>query len=145
EVAEVKSQIDVALRAARAAVLEGILPGGGIALLGASRVLHDLKTENEDQHVGVAIVRDALQAPIRQIAENAGVDGTSVVEKVINNGSPLFGFDASNRSFGNLIDIGVIEPFSLVRLTLQEAASAAGRMIATEEALLEPAQKGPGA
>ena len=110
EVKEKKDRVDDALNATRAAVEEGIVPGGGVALLKASKVLDGFKGDNEDQEAGVAIVRRALQAPIRQIAENAGVEGSIVVGKVLENSSPTFGFNAQTEEYVDMVKAGVIEP-----------------------------------
>ena len=103
EVKEKKDRVDDALNATRAAVEEGIVPGGGVALLKASKALEGLKGDNADQNAGIAIVRRALQAPIRQIAENAGVEGSIVVGKVLENASPTFGFNAQTEEYGDLV------------------------------------------
>ena len=126
-----------ALNATRAAVEEGIVPGGGVALLKASRVLDGFKGENDDQEAGVAIVRRALQAPIRQIAENAGVEGSIVVGKVLENASATFGFNAQTEEYVDLVQAGVIDPAKVVRTALQDAASVAGLLITTEAAVSE--------
>jgi chaperonin GroEL len=145
EVKERKDRVDDALNATRAAVEEGIVPGGGVALLKASRVLDNLKGDNDDQEAGVAIVRRALQAPIRQIAENAGVEGSIVVSKVLENTSATFGFNAQTEEYVDLVSAGVIDPAKVVRTALQDAASVAGLMITTEAAIVEAPKKGGGA
>jgi len=142
EVKEKKDRVDDALNATRAAVEEGIVPGGGVALLKASRVLDGFKGDNDDQEAGVAIVRRALQAPIRQIAENAGVEGSIVVGKVLENSSPTFGFNAQTEEYVDLVKAGVIDPAKVVRTALQDAASVAGLMITTEAAIVEAPKKG---
>ena len=144
EVKEKKDRVDDALNATRAAVEEGIVPGGGVALLKASKVLDGFKGDNEDQEAGVAIVRRALQAPIRQIAENAGVEGSIVVSKVMENASPTFGFNAQTEEYVDLVQAGVIDPAKVVRTALQDAASVAGLMITTEAAIVEAPKKGGG-
>ncbi|HEY0646486.1 chaperonin GroEL, partial [Phenylobacterium sp.] len=144
EVKEKKDRVDDALNATRAAVEEGIVPGGGVALLKASRVLDGFKGDNDDQEAGVAIVRRALQAPIRQIAENAGVEGSIVVGKVLENSSPTFGFNAQTEEYQDLVKAGVIDPAKVVRTALQDAASVAGLMITTEAAIVEAPKKGGG-
>jgi chaperonin GroEL len=144
EVKEKKDRVDDALNATRAAVEEGIVPGGGVALLKASKVLDGFKGDNEDQEAGVAIVRRALQAPIRQIAENAGVEGSIVVGKVLENSSPTFGFNAQTEQYVDLVKDGVIDPAKVVRTALQDAASVAGLMITTEAAIVEAPKKGGG-
>ncbi len=145
EVKEKKDRVDDALNATRAAVEEGIVPGGGVALLKASRVLDGFKGDNDDQEAGVAIVRRALQAPIRQIAENAGVEGSIVVGKVLENGSATFGFNAQTEEYVDLVQAGVIDPAKVVRTALQDAASVAGLLITTEAAIVEAPKKGGGA
>jgi chaperonin GroEL len=134
EVKEKKDRVDDALNATRAAVEEGIVPGGGVALLKASKALDGLKGDNDDQNAGVAIVRRALQAPIRQIAENAGVEGSIVVGKVLENNSATFGFNAQTEEYVDMVKAGVIDPAKVVRTALQDAASVAGLMITTEAA-----------
>jgi chaperonin GroEL len=142
EVKEKKDRVDDALNATRAAVEEGIVPGGGVALLKASKVLDGFKGDNDDQEAGVAIVRRALQAPIRQIAENAGVEGSIVVGKVLENASPTFGFNAQTEEYVDLVQAGVIDPAKVVRTALQDAASVAGLLITTEAAIVEAPKKG---
>ncbi|RAK59158.1 chaperonin GroEL [Phenylobacterium hankyongense] len=144
EVKEKKDRVDDALNATRAAVEEGIVPGGGVALLKASKVLDGFKGDNDDQEAGVAIVRRALQAPIRQIAENAGVEGSIVVGKVLENASPTFGFNAQTEEYVDLVQAGVIDPAKVVRTALQDAASVAGLLITTEAAIVEAPKKGGG-
>jgi chaperonin GroEL len=144
EVKEKKDRVDDALNATRAAVEEGIVPGGGVALLKASKVLDGFKGDNDDQEAGVAIVRRALQAPIRQIAENAGVEGSIVVSKVLENASPTFGFNAQTEEYVDMVKAGVIDPAKVVRTALQDAASVAGLMITTEAAIVEAPKKGGG-
>ena len=145
EVRERKDRVDDALNATRAAVEEGIVPGGGVALLKASKVLDGFKGDNDDQEAGVAIVRRALQAPIRQIAENAGVEGSIVVSKVLENDSPTFGFNAQTEEYVDMVQAGVIDPAKVVRTALQDAASVAGLLITTEAAIVEAPKKGGGA
>ncbi|MEI6439926.1 MAG: chaperonin GroEL [Alphaproteobacteria bacterium] len=144
EVKERKDRVDDALNATRAAVEEGIVPGGGVALLKASKVLDGFKGDNADQEAGVAIVRRALQAPIRQIAENAGVEGSIVVGKVLENASASFGFNAQTEEYVDMIAAGVMDPAKVVRTALQDAASIAGLMITTEAAIVESPKKGNG-
>src|SRR5690606_34196410 len=141
EVKERKDRVDDALNATRAAVEEGIVPGGGIALLKASRALDGLTGDNDDQKAGVAIVRRALQAPIRQIAENAGVEGSIVVGKVLDNTDASFGFNAQTEEYGDLVKMGVIDPAKVVRTALQDAASVAGILITTEAAVADAPKK----
>jgi len=142
EVKEKKDRVDDALNATRAAVEEGIVPGGGVALLKASKVLDGFKGDNDDQEAGVAIVRRALQAPIRQIAENAGVEGSIVVGKILENPSPTFGFNAQTEEYVDMVQAGVIDPAKVVRTALQDAASVAGLLITTEAAIVEAPKKG---
>ncbi len=141
EVKEKKDRVDDALNATRAAVEEGIVPGGGVALLKASKVLDGLKGDNADQDAGVAIVRRALQAPIRQISENAGVEGSIVVGKILENNSPTFGFNAQTEQYVDLVADGVIDPAKVVRTALQDAASVSGLLITTEAAIVEAPKK----
>jgi chaperonin GroEL len=141
EVKEKKDRVDDALNSTRAAVEEGIVPGGGVALLKAAKVLEGLKGDNDDQEAGVAIVRRALQAPIRQIAENAGVEGSIVVGKVLENTSPTFGFDAQNEKYVDMVQAGFIDPAKVVRTALQDASSVAALMITTEAAIVEAPKK----
>ena len=141
EVKEKKDRVDDALNATRAAVEEGIVAGGGVALLKASKVLDGLTGDNDDQNAGVAIVRRALQAPIRQIAENAGVEGSIVVGKVLENSSSTFGFNAQTEEYVDLVQAGVIDPAKVVRTALQDAASVAGLLITTEAAVAEAPKK----
>ena len=142
EVKEKKDRVDDALNATRAAVEEGIVPGGGVALLKASKILDGFKGDNPDQEAGVAIVRRALQAPIRQIAENAGVEGSIVVGKVMENASATFGFNAQTEEYVDMVKAGVIDPAKVVRTALQDAASVAGLLITTEAAIVEAPKKG---
>lgn len=141
EVKEKKDRVDDALNATRAAVDEGIVPGGGTALLKASQALNDLTGANDDQTAGIAIVRRALQAPIRQIAENAGVEGSVVVNAVLANTSPTFGFNAQTEKYVDLVADGVIDPAKVVRTALQDAASVSGLLITTEAAVVESPKK----
>ncbi len=144
EVKERKDRVDDALNATRAAVEEGILPGGGVALIRSQKVLDRLNTANDDQKVGVNIVRRALQAPARQIAENAGEDGAVVVGKIIDKDDYAFGFNAATGEYGNLVKQGVIDPAKVVRNALQDAASVAGLLITTEAMVAEkPKKKAP--
>ena len=140
EVKEKKDRVDDALNATRAAVEEGIVPGGGVALLWAAKALKT-KGDNDDQDAGVNIVRRALQAPIRQIAENAGVEGSIVVGKVTDQKSPSFGYDAQNNEYGDLIAKGIIDPAKVVRTALQDAASVAGLLVTTEAGVAEAPKK----
>ena len=144
EVKEKKDRVDDGLHATRAAVEEGIVPGGGVCLLKASKALDGFKGDNADQEAGVAIVRRALQAPIRQIAENAGVEGSIVVSRVLENASATFGFNAQTEEYVDMVKAGVIDPTKVVRTALQDAASVAGLMITTEAAIVEAPKKGGG-
>ena len=140
EVKEKKDRVDDALNATRAAVEEGIVPGGGVALLHASKKIK-ATGDNDDQEAGINIVRRALQAPIRQIAENAGVEGSIVVGKVLEQKSPSFGYDAQNDAYVDLINKGIIDPAKVVRTALQDAASVAGLLVTTEAGVAESPKK----
>ena len=142
EVRERKDRVDDALNATRAAVEEGIVPGGGVALLRALKALDTLKGANEDQKIGVNIVRRALQAPLRQIAENAGEDGAVVVGKILDKDEYNFGYNAATGEYGNLVKAGVIDPAKVVRTALQDASSIAGLLITTEAMVAELPKKG---
>jgi chaperonin GroEL len=145
EVKERKDRVDDALHATRAAVEEGIVPGGGTALLYATKALQDMKGVNDDQTRGIDIVRRALQAPIRQIAENAGHDGAVVAGKLIDGEDQTLGFNAQTEVYENLVQAGVIDPTKVVRTALQDAASVAGLLITTEAAVSEaPEDKSSG-
>src|SRR5437899_3384702 len=141
EVKERKDRVDDALHATRAAVEEGILPGGGVALLRAVEGLKRIKTENDDQKHGVDIVRKAIQTPARQIAVNAGADGSVVVGKLLEKDQYSYGFDAQAGEYGNLISKGIIDPTKVVRAALQGAASVAGLLITTEAMVAELPKK----
>ncbi|MBF0434533.1 MAG: chaperonin GroEL [Magnetococcales bacterium] len=141
EVKERKDRVDDALHATRAAVEEGIVPGGGVALLRARGGLGELKVANEDQRVGINIVRRALEEPVRIIAENAGAEGSVVVNKILEANSDNFGFDAAKDEYTNLVARGVIDPAKVVRSALQAAASVAGLMITTEAMVAELPKK----
>ena len=143
EVKERKDRVDDALNATRAAVEEGIVPGGGVALLWASKSLK-VKGNNEDQEAGINIIRRALQAPIRQIAENAGVEGSIVVGKVTDQKSASFGYDAQTGEYGDLITKGIIDPAKVVRVALQDASSVAGLLVTTEAMVAERPKKDSG-
>ncbi len=136
EVKERKDRVDDALNATRAAVEEGIVPGGGIALLRAKKAVDALKHANPDTQQGINIVSKALEAPIRQIAENAGVEGSIVVGKVLEK-SGNFGFDAQNEEYGDMVEKGIIDPTKVVRIALQDAASVASLLITTEAMIAE--------
>ncbi len=139
EVKERKDRVDDALHATRAAVEEGIVPGGGSALLYASRELENIVVANEDQRAGVNIVKRALQAPIRQIVENAGLDGAVVAGKLLESKDTNFGFDAQKLEYVDLIKVGIIDPAKVVRSALQDAASVAGLLITTEALVTDAA------
>jgi len=143
EVKERKDRVDDALHATRAAVEEGILPGGGVALLRAAKALARLKTENEDQRHGIAIVRKAISWPARQIAINSGDDGAIVVGKILEHEAYAYGYDAQTGEYGNLISKGIIDPTKVVRAALQGAASVAGLLITTEAMVAELPKKSP--
>ena len=145
EVKERKDRVDDALNATRAAVEEGIVPGGGTALLRASKALDGMEGDNADQKQGIAIIRRALQAPIRQIAENSGVEGSIVVGRIMADTSgPSFGFNAQTEEYGDLVAQGVIDPAKVVRTALQDAASVAGILITTEAVVADAPKKGSG-
>jgi chaperonin GroEL len=144
EVKEKKDRVDDALNATRAAVEEGIVPGGGIALLKATKALEGLTGDNADQTAGIAIIRRAIQAPIRQIVENAGVEGSIVVGKVLENPSATYGFNAQSEEYVDMIQAGVIDPAKVVRTALQDAASVAGILITTEAAVADAPKKSSG-
>jgi len=145
EVKERKDRVEDALNATRAAVEEGVVPGGGTALLYAIRALEGMTTDNDDQRVGVDIVRRALQAPVRQIAENSGVDGAVVAGKLLESTDTNFGFDAQTEQYCDLVKAGIIDPTKVVRTALQDAASVAALLITTEAMVAEkPEPKGAG-
>jgi chaperonin GroEL len=141
EVKERKDRVDDAMHATRAAVEEGILPGGGVALLRAIKAIEKVRTANEDQKHGVEIVKKALSWPARQIAINAGEDGSVVVGKVLEKDQYAFGFDAQSGEYGNLVSKGIIDPTKVVRTALQDAASVAGLLITTEAMVAELPKK----
>jgi chaperonin GroEL len=143
EVRERKDRVDDALHATRAAVEEGILPGGGVALLRAAVALKGLQGRNADQNVGIDIVRRAIEAPVRQIAENAGAEGSIIVGKLRENDNFSFGWNAQTNEYGNLYDMGVIDPAKVVRSALQGAASIAGLLVTTEAMIAERQKKDP--
>src|SRR5271166_2935843 len=145
EVKERKDRVDDAMHATRAAVEEGILPGGGVALLRASEVLKKVRTANDDQKTGVEIVRKALSAPARQIATNAGEDGSVIVGKILEKDQYAYGFDAQIGEYVNLVSKGIIDPTKVVRAALQNAASIAGLLITTEAMVAEVPKKNAGA
>jgi chaperonin GroEL len=125
------------MNATRAAVEEGVVPGGGVALLYATRALKNLQPQNDDQRVGIEIVRRAIQAPVKQIAENAGADGAVVAGKLLESKDPNWGFDAQSGEYRDLVKAGIIDPAKVVRTALQDAASIAGLLITTEAMVAE--------
>src|SRR5271170_620719 len=144
EVKERKDRVDDSLHATRAAVEEGIVPGGGVPLARASLILAKLKADNDDQRFGIEIVRKALQTPLRQIAENAGEDGAVIAGKTLDKDEYNYGFDAQSGEFKDLVKAGIIDPTKVVRTALQDAASVAGLLVTTEAMVAEkPEKKGP--
>jgi chaperonin GroEL len=141
EVKERKDRVDDAAHATRAAVEEGIVPGGGVALLYAAKALDGLTPENSDQKVGIDIVRRALQSPVRQVVENAGADGSIVVGKLLDANDPNRGFDAQTGDYVDMIKAGIIDPTKVVRLALQNAASVGGLLVTTEAMVAEKPEK----
>ncbi len=141
EVKERKDRVEDAMHATRAAVEEGILPGGGVALLYAAKVLDKLEPANDDQRVGIDIVRRALSAPVRQIAENAGVEGSIVVGKLLEKANATQGFDAQSGQYVDMFQAGIIDPTKVVRTALQDAASIAGLLVTTEAMVAEKPEK----
>ena len=140
EVKEKKDRVDDALNATRAAVEEGIVPGGGVALLRASKNI-DTVGVNDDEKAGIDIVRKALEAPLRQIVENAGVEGSVVVNAILQNKSRSYGFNAQTEEYGDLVTMGVIDPVKVVRSALQNAASVAALLITTEASISDAPKK----
>ncbi|MEM9766023.1 MAG: chaperonin GroEL, partial [Pseudomonadota bacterium] len=146
EVKERKDRVDDALNATRAAVQEGIVVGGGVALVQGAKALEGVSGENSDQDAGIAIVRRALEAPLRQIAENAGVDGSVVAGKVREQGDTKYGYDAQKDEYGDMVAKGIIDPAKVVRCALEDASSVAGLLITTEAMVAEkPEPKGAAA
>mgnify|MGYP002622409035 CR=1 FL=1 len=141
EVKERKDRVDDALHATRAAVEEGIVPGGGVALLRSLKALDGLNPANEDQKTGINIIRRAIQAPARQIAQNAGEDGSIIVGKILDNNTYNWGYDAQTGEYGDLVAKGIIDPTKVVRTALQDAASVAGLLITTEAMIAEKPKK----
>ena len=137
EVKERKDRVDDALHATRAAVEEGIVPGGGVALLRASLKLSDLKGLNNDEQVGIEIVRRAIAVPLKQIAENAGKDGAVIAGEVLRSDAYEYGYDAQTDEYKNLVEAGIIDPTKVVRTALQDAASVASLLITTEAMVAE--------
>jgi len=143
EVKERKDRVDDALNATKAAVEEGVVPGGGTALLYATKVLKNLEGDNDDQDAGIAIVRKAIQSPLRQIIENAGVEASIVVGKLLEQKSATYGFDAQSEEYVDTISAGIIDPTKVVRTALQNAASVAALLITTEAMIADRPQKAP--
>jgi chaperonin GroEL len=137
EVQEKKDRVEDALNATRAAVEEGIVPGGGVALLRAKKAVGKLANDNSDVQAGINIVLKALEAPVRQIAENSGVEGSIVVGKIMESKSETYGFDAQKEEYVDLVDAGIIDPAKVVRAALQDAASIAGLLVTTEAMVAE--------
>src|SRR6185437_14178901 len=142
EVKERKDRVDDAMHATRAAIEEGVVPGGGVTLLYARKSLAQLNPENDDQKVGIEIVRKALQAPARQIFANAGEDGSVIVGKLLDKGETNHGFDAQTGAYVDMVKAGIIDPTKVVRLALQGAASIAGLLVTTEVMVAEKPQQG---
>ncbi len=145
EVKEKKDRVEDALNATRAAVEEGIVPGGGVALLRAKKAVGRLTNDNSDVQAGINIVLKALEAPVRQIAENSGVEGSIVVGKIVDNKSETFGFDAQKEEYVDMVDAGIIDPAKVVRTALQDAASIAGLLVTTEAMVAEAPKDGASA
>ncbi len=143
EVKEKKDRVEDALNATRAAVEEGIVPGGGVALLRAKKSVGKLHNSNADVQAGINIVLKALEAPMRQIAENAGVEGSIVVNKIMENKSETFGFDAQSEDYVDMLDKGIVDPAKVVRAALQDAASVAGLLVTTEAMVAEVPKEAP--
>src|SRR6516225_6379390 len=143
EVKEKKDRVDDATHATRAAVEEGIVAGGGVALLYAARALEGLTPENNDQKVGIDIVKRALQSPVRQVVENSGADGSIVVGKLLDRDDPNWGFDAQSGEYVDMLKAGIIDPTKVVRMALENAASVAGLLVTTEAMVAEKPEKRP--
>jgi chaperonin GroEL len=141
EVKEKKDRVDDALNATKAAVEEGIVPGGGTALLYATKALHGMTGANDDQTQGIAIVRKAIQAPIRQIVENSGTESSMIVGKLLEQKSSTYGYDAQGEKFADFIDAGIVDPTKVVRIALQNASSVAGLLITTEAMVADRPKK----
>jgi chaperonin GroEL len=146
EVKEKKDRVEDALNATRAAVEEGIVPGGGVALLRAKKAVVRIHDENPDVQAGINIVLKALEAPIRQIVENAGVEGSIVVGKILDEKSETYGFDAQDEKYVDMIEAGIVDPAKVVRTALQDAGSVAGLLVTTEAMVAElPKEPAPAA
>ena len=143
EVKEKKDRVDDALNATRAAVEEGVVPGGGVALLRAKAAVAKLKSDNSDEQAGINIVLKALESPIRQIVENAGGEGSIVVGKITENKSQTYGFNAQNDEYVDMLEAGIVDPAKVVRTALQDAASVAGLLITTEAMVAEVPKEKP--
>jgi chaperonin GroEL len=143
EVKEKKDRVEDALNATRAAVEEGIVPGGGVALLRAKKSVGKLTNANADVQAGINIVLKALEAPIRQIAENSGVEGSIVVNKITENKSETYGFDAQTEEYVDMLEKGIVDPAKVVRAALQDAASVAGLLVTTEAMIAETPKEQP--
>ena len=141
EVKEKKDRVDDAMHATKAAVEEGIVPGGGVALLRAKAAIGKLSDENADIQSGINLVLRAIEAPIRQIVENAGAEGSVVVGKILENKSQTFGYDARTEQFVDMVSAGVVDPAKVVRVALQDAASVAGLLITTEAMVTDRPKK----
>jgi chaperonin GroEL len=137
EVKEKKDRVEDALNATRAAVEEGIVPGGGVALLRAKKAVGRIQDENPDVQAGINIVLKALESPLRQIAENAGAEASLVVGKIMDDKSETYGFDAQEEKYVDMIDAGIVDPAKVVRTALQDAASVAGLLVTTEAMVAE--------
>jgi chaperonin GroEL len=143
EVKEKKDRVEDALNATRAAVEEGIVPGGGVALLRAKKAVGRINNDNHDVQAGINIVLKALESPIRQIAENSGVEGSIVVGKIMDNKSETFGFDAQTEDYVDMVEKGIIDPAKVVRAALQDAASIAALLVTTEAMVAEVPKEKP--
>jgi chaperonin GroEL len=143
EVKEKKDRVEDALNATRAAVEEGVVPGGGVALLRAKKAIGKLQGENTDEQAGINIVLKALESPLRQIAENSGFEGSVVVNKILENKSETFGFDAQSEDYVDMLDKGIVDPAKVVRAALQDAASVAGLLVTTEAMVAEVPKEKP--
>ncbi len=141
EVKEKKDRVDDALNATKAAVEEGIVPGGGVALLYATKALKDLVGDNDDQNVGIGIVRKAIQSPIRQIVDNAGVEASIVVGDLLKQKSATYGYNAQSEEYVDLIEAGIVDPTKVVRVAIQNAASVAALLITTEAMIADAPKK----
>jgi chaperonin GroEL len=143
EVKDKKDRVDNALNATKAAVEEGIVPGGGVALLYATQALQRLTGDNDDQTQGIAIIRKAIQAPVRQIVENSGTESSMIVGKLLEQKSANYGWDAQREAYGDFIDAGIVDPTKVVRIALQNASSVAALLIITEAMVAERPKKDP--